>query len=52
MTVIHDPSGCNSTYTTHDEPRWYHSDSLIFITGLTEKDAVLGNEEKMIQDVL
>ena len=23
MTVIHDASGCNSTYTTHDEPRWY-----------------------------
>ena len=22
MTVIHDASGCNSTYTTHDEPRW------------------------------
>ena len=23
MTVIHDPSGCNSTYNTHDELRWY-----------------------------
>ena len=22
MTVIHDASGCNSTYSTHDEPRW------------------------------
>ena len=22
MIVMHDPSGCNSTYTTHDEPRW------------------------------
>lgn len=51
MTVIHDPSGCNSTYTTHDEPRWYDTDSLIFITGLTEMDAVLGNEEKLLHDV-
>ena len=23
MTVMHDPSGCNSTYNTHDEIRWY-----------------------------
>ena len=29
MTVMHDPSGCNSTYNTHDELRWYDQDSLI-----------------------
>ena len=29
MTVMHDPSGCNSTYNTHDEIRWYDQDSLI-----------------------
>ena len=39
MTVMHDPSGCNSTYNTHDEIRWYDEDSLIFISGLTEIDA-------------
>ena len=39
MTVMHDPSGCNSTYNTHDEIRWYDQDSLIFISGLTEIDA-------------
>ncbi len=27
MTVMHDASGCNSTYNTHDEPRWYDMDS-------------------------
>ena len=32
MTVMHDPSGCNSTYNTHDEIRWYDQDSLIFIS--------------------
>lgn len=52
MVVMHDPSGCNSTYNTHDEPRWYHMDSLIFISGLAEIDAVLGNDDKLIDDVV
>ena len=51
MVVIHDPSGCNSTYNTHDETRWYDRDSLIFISGLAEIDAVMGNDEKFIEDV-
>lgn len=52
MVVIHDPSGCNSTYTTHDEPRWYDTDSLIFISGLTEMDAIMGNDDKVIDDIV
>ena len=32
MVVMHDPSGCNSTYNTHDEIRWYDKDSLIYIS--------------------
>lgn len=52
MTVMHDASGCNSTYTTHDEPRWYHSDSLVFISALTEMDAILGNDAQLLQDML
>lgn len=51
LLVMHDASGCNSTYATHDEPRWYHSDSLIFISGLREYDAILGNDEKLIRDI-
>ena len=51
MTVIHDASGCNSTYTTHDEPRWYDMDSWVFLSGLTEMDAVMGNDEKLIRDI-
>ena len=50
MIVIHDPSGCNSTYTTHDEPRWYDTDSLLFISALTEYDAILGRDDKLIHD--
>ena len=51
MTVMHDPSGCNSTYNTHDEIRWYDQDSMIYISGLTEIDAVMGNDEKLICDI-
>ncbi len=52
LTVIHDPSGCNSTYNTHDETRWYDEDSLIYISGLSELDAILGNDEKFIRDIV
>ena len=51
MVVMHDPSGCNSTYTTHDEPRWFDMDSRIYISGLTEMDAVLGNDQRLIDDI-
>lgn len=52
MIVMHDASGCNSTYSTHDEPRWYHTNSLVFISGLTEMDAIMGNDGKLVQDML
>ena len=51
MTVMHDASGCNSTYNTHDEPRWYDMDSLVYISGLSELEAVMGDDEKLISDV-
>lgn len=70
MVVMHDPSGCNSTYTTHDEPRWEGasrssgqetgasrsseqetSRSAIYISGLTEREAVLGDDRRFIADV-
>ena len=52
MTVMHDASGCNSTYTTHDEPRWYDMDSMVYISGLSEMEAVLGDDEKLIGDII
>ncbi len=51
MVVIHDPSGCNSTYNTHDETRWYDMDSLIYISGLSNTDAIMGDDEKLIREV-
>ncbi|AKN31088.1 oxidoreductase [Clostridium carboxidivorans P7] len=52
MTVMHDASGCNSTYTTHDEPRWYDMESMIYITGLSEMEAIMGDDEKLINDIV
>ena len=51
MTVMHDASGCNSTYTTHDEPRWYDMDSMVYISALSEMEAILGDDEKLISDI-
>lgn len=52
MTVMHDASGCNSTYTTHDEPRWYDMDSMVYISGLSEMEAIMGDDEKLIGDIV
>lgn len=52
MTVMHDPSGCNSTYNTHDEPRWYDFDSMVYISGLSEIEAIMGDDDKLIRDIV
>lgn len=52
MAVIHDASGCNSTYTTFDEPRWYDMDSMVYCSGLDDTDAMLGNDDKLINEVV
>ena len=52
MVIMHDASGCNSTYTTHDEPRWYDMDSMVYISGLSEMEAIMGNDEKLIGDIV
>ena len=52
MVVMHDPSGCNSTYNTHDEIRWYDQDSLIFLSGLDEMDAIMGSDDRLIHDIV
>ena len=52
MTVMHDASGCNPTYTTHDEPRWYDMDSMVYISALSELEAIMGDDEKLIGDIV
>ncbi|MCR5830446.1 MAG: nitrogenase component 1 [Lachnospiraceae bacterium] len=52
MSIIHDASGCNSTYTTHDEPRWYDMDSMVYISALSRNETILGRDSKLIEDIL
>lgn len=52
MVVMHDASGCNSTYTTHDEPRWYDRESMIYISAISEMEAIMGDDDKFIQDLV
>ncbi len=52
MVVMHDASGCNSTYTTHDEPRWYDMDSMIYISAISEMEAIMGDDQKLIDDIV
>lgn len=52
MVIMHDASGCNSTYNTHDEPRWYDFDSMVYISGLSEMEAIMGDDEKLINDIV
>ena len=52
MVIMHDASGCNSTYTTHDEPRWFDMDSMVYISALTEMEAIMGDDEKLIGDIV
>ena len=52
LTVMHDASGCNSTYNTHDEPRWYDMDSMVYISRLSEMEAIMGDDDKLINDIV
>lgn len=52
MSIMHDASGCNSTYNTHDEPRYYNSKSMVFITGLSEMEAIMGDDQKLVNDII
>lgn len=48
LLLIHDASGCTGNYTGYDEPRWYGAESKVFCTALREIDAVLGNDDKLV----
>ncbi len=52
MSVLHDASGCTGNYTGYDEPRWYGTKSQVFCSGLREIDAVLGRDDKLIDNII
>ncbi|MBR5429316.1 MAG: oxidoreductase, partial [Firmicutes bacterium] len=34
------------------EPRWYDMDSLVFISGLSEMEAIMGDDAKLVNDIV
>ena len=52
ISVIHDASGCTGNYTGYDEPRWYGSTAKVFSSGLREMDAVLGLDNRLIDNII
>src|SRR5574344_1936941 len=51
MIIMDDASGCNSTYNTHDEPRWYTIPSMVYVSALTELQAVLGHDDHLADEI-
>ncbi len=52
LTVVHDAGGCTGNYTGHDEPRWYGSKATVFCSALRMIDAIMGNDEKLKNNVI
>ncbi len=52
ISVIHDASGCTGNYTGYDEPRWFGSRAKVFCSGLREIDAVMGNDDKLLENAI
>ncbi len=52
ISVVHDASGCTGNYTGYDEPRWFGTKSKVFCSGLREIDAVMGNDEKLLANII
>lgn len=51
LVVLHDASGCTGNYLGYDEPRWFGSNGMVYCSGLRHMDAVLGNDEKVINKI-
>ena len=52
LVLICDASGCTVNYVSYDEPRWHTRPGNVFCSGLTEIDAVMGNDEALIEKAL
>lgn len=51
LVVIHDASGCTGSYTGYDEPRWFGGTSAVYCSGLREFDAIMGNDERLLDNI-
>lgn len=52
LILIHDASGCTVNYVSFDEPRWHDRNGSVFCSGLTEIDAVMGDDNVLIEKAL
>ncbi|MBR0086733.1 MAG: hypothetical protein IJL98_03225 [Lachnospiraceae bacterium] len=52
LVLICDASGCTVNYVSFDEPRWHTRPGNVFCSGLTEIEAVMGDDEAVIQKAL
>ncbi|MFT3964013.1 nitrogenase component 1 [Propionivibrio sp.] len=52
LIVIHDASGCTGSFTGYDEPRWYAGRAGVYCSGLREFDAILGNDQRLLDNIL
>lgn len=52
LVAVNDASCCTGHYVYYDEPRWTQKQRPTFSTQLRNVDAILGNDEKVIQRVL
>ena len=52
LVLIHDATGCTVNYVSFDEPRWHESPGSVFCSGLNEIDAVMGNDDVLIEKAL
>jgi nitrogenase molybdenum-cofactor synthesis protein NifE len=51
MVVIDDAACCSRNYIGYDEPRWFGNRKPIYCSALREMDAVLGNDEKLVDKI-
>jgi hypothetical protein len=51
LVVIHDASGCTGSFTGYDEPRWFSGKSSVYCSGLREFDAIVGNDERLLDNI-
>ena len=49
MVILHDAAGCMENYVLYEEPRWFGMDAMVYSSSLLQLDAVLGNEEPLIE---
>lgn len=52
LVLIHDATGCTVNYVSFDEPRWHERPGYVFCSGLNEIDAVMGNDDVLIDKAL